>query len=72
MSRSSKPVRRGGEKLLPDAMVAKRYHVSTRTIPRWEEDPEMDFPQRIRIKDRNYRRLSELEEWERKRARKVS
>ena len=67
MSRPSNPIRRGGDELLPDPLVAKRYHVSTRTIPRWDADETLGFPKVIKIRDRNYRRLSELEAWERER-----
>jgi hypothetical protein len=67
MSRPSKPIQQKGEELLPDPMVAKRYNVSTRTIPRWDRTEGLGFPAPIEIRDRKYRRLSELEAWERKR-----
>ena len=57
-----------GEELLPDPLVAKRYHVSTRTLPRWDENPALGFPPPIRINNRKYRRLRDLERWERERA----
>jgi hypothetical protein len=59
---------RTGEELLPDPLVAKRYHVSTRTLPRWDENPALGFPPPIRINNRKYRRLRDLERWERERA----
>jgi hypothetical protein len=68
MSRPSYPVSQAGEELLPDPLVAKRYNVSTRTLPRWDADPGLGFPPPIRIKDRKYRRMSDLVKWERKRA----
>jgi predicted DNA-binding transcriptional regulator AlpA len=68
MSRPSNPIKRGDDQLLPDPQVAKRYQVSTRTILRWDADESLGFPKVIKIRDRNYRRLSELEAWERRRA----
>jgi hypothetical protein len=54
--------------LLPDLQVAQRYQVTLRTVARWDEDPELDFPKAFRVKGRKYRRVKELESWERKRA----
>jgi hypothetical protein len=51
--------------LLPDPRVAERYGVSTRTIPRWDANPELGFPEAIVINGRRYRRRSELEAFER-------
>jgi hypothetical protein len=68
MSRPSFPLEQAGEKLLPDPMVAQRYGVSTRTLPRWDADPALGFPRPIWIRDRKYRRVSELVKWERRRA----
>ena len=54
--------------LLPDLKVAERYQVTLRTVHRWDEDPELDFPKPLWIRNRKYRRVKELERWERKRA----
>jgi len=51
--------------LLPDPRVARRYHVTSRTIDRWDRQPDLGFPKAVRINQRKYRRLSELEIWER-------
>jgi len=53
--------------LLPDPRVALRYHVSPRTLYRWDEQPELGFPKPIRINRRKYRRVKQLEIWERQR-----
>jgi predicted DNA-binding transcriptional regulator AlpA len=55
--------------LLPAKMVQERYHVSDRTIDRWERLPELNFPQPVRINGRRYFRIAELMEWEHTRAR---
>jgi len=54
--------------LLPDKAVAERYSVCSRTIARWDRQPDLGFPKPIRINDRKYRRRHELEVWERERA----
>jgi predicted DNA-binding transcriptional regulator AlpA len=57
------------DELLPDPKVCKRYDVVPMTIWRWERDKALNFPKAIRIRGRKYRRLRELEAWERQRAR---
>ena len=47
---------------------ARRYGVSTRTIDRWSDDDNLGLPAEIDIAGRKYRKLSELETWERARA----
>jgi hypothetical protein len=54
--------------LLPDPRVAARYDVTPRTIDNWDRQPALNFPKPIRINRRKYRRLNELENWERERA----
>jgi predicted DNA-binding transcriptional regulator AlpA len=54
---------------LPDPKVRVRYGVTDMTLWRWSKDPNLKFPQPMKINGRNYRRLAELETWERKRAR---
>jgi len=54
--------------LLPDSQVAARYKVDPRTIARWDQKPELDFPRPVRINTRKYRSIEALELWERKRA----
>jgi hypothetical protein len=53
---------------LPTVKVAARYGVTTRSIERWEEDPELRFPRPLRINQRKYWSLTALESWERQRA----
>jgi hypothetical protein len=53
--------------LLPDRLVAARYKVTTRTIDRWDQQPELGFPRALRINNRKYRRVNELARWERQR-----
>lgn len=54
--------------LLPDPRVAQRYNVNPRTLYRWDENPALGFPKPLVINRRKYRRLNELEIWERQRA----
>ena len=58
----------GSSGLLPDSLVAERYKVTTRTIDRWDRDQNLEFPEALRIRGRKYRRINQLENWERQRA----
>jgi hypothetical protein len=60
-----------GDGYLPDPLVAKRYGVSERTLPRWDANPSLGFPQAVQIVRRKYRKISELEAWERSLPRKA-
>jgi len=53
--------------LLPDPAVAQRYGRNLRTLSRWDKQPALGFPKAIVINHRKYRRLAELETWERQR-----
>jgi hypothetical protein len=46
---------------------SKRWGVSKRTVERWGEDEKLNLPSEIEINGRRYRKLSELEAWERSR-----
>jgi hypothetical protein len=52
--------------LVPDAVVAARYHRTTQTIERWGRDPELDFPPVIRLRGRRYRDALALDAWDAK------
>jgi hypothetical protein len=61
------------EQLLSSRAVRKRYgNVVGRTLTRWEDDPDVDFPKHITITNgpraRRYWRITDLERWERERA----
>ena len=58
--------------LLSDRRAAERYDVSTRTLARWDETPGLGFPPVIYIKDRRYRSLAALEQWDRSLARRAA
>jgi len=51
-------------KYVPDAMVAKRYGVTLRTVNRWEENPALEFPPALYINNRKYRDAEALDEWD--------
>jgi hypothetical protein len=46
---------------------AKRWSVSKRSVERWGEDENLKLPPEIEINGRRYRKLSEIEAWERAR-----
>jgi predicted DNA-binding transcriptional regulator AlpA len=53
--------------LLPMRELCARYKVHARTIDRWLDDKELDFPDPIYINNRRYWRLRRLEAFERQR-----
>jgi hypothetical protein len=58
--------------LIADRRVAGRYDVSVRTLARWDETPGLGFPPPVYIRDRRYRELAKLDEWDRSNARKAA
>jgi hypothetical protein len=46
--------------------------VSTRTVLRWDERPELGFPPVVYIGTRRFRELAKLEAWDRHNARKAA
>jgi len=56
------------ETFLSRSQQARRWSVSKRSVERWGKDGELRLPPEIEINGRRYRRLSELEAWERSRA----
>jgi N6-adenosine-specific RNA methylase IME4/predicted DNA-binding transcriptional regulator AlpA len=53
---------------LPTGAVARRYGVTQRSVDRWLADETLNFPKPLRICGRKYFLISELEKWERQRA----
>jgi hypothetical protein len=52
------------EALIPDAVVARDwFHICLRTLARWDKNPELGFPQPVRINKRKFRRAGELLEF---------
>ncbi len=56
------------ETFLSRSQQAQRWSVSKRSVERWGEDEDLGLPPEIEINGRHYRKLSELEAWERSRA----
>jgi hypothetical protein len=55
------------ETFLSRSQQAKRWSVSKRSVERWGEDEKLGLPPEIEINGRRYRKLSDLEAWERAR-----
>lgn len=49
--------------LIPDSKLRRLIGKSPRTIGRWDDDPESDFPKPITINRRKHRRLADVEAW---------
>jgi hypothetical protein len=47
----------------PDPKVARRFGVCQKTVQRWSEDPDLDFPSALEINNRKYRNIKQLEAW---------
>jgi hypothetical protein len=56
------------DQMLPARAVQARYQVCNKTIERWLANSALEFPRPITINRRRYFYLSQLEQWERKRA----
>jgi len=56
------------EIFLSRTQQAKRWSVSKRSVERWGQTYELSLPPEIEINGRHYRKLSEIEAWERTRA----
>jgi hypothetical protein len=52
----------------PRRKTAERYGVHVRSIERWEQNPEMNFPKPLVVNGRKYDNVPALEAWERMRA----
>ena len=57
-----------GQTYLTRPLAAARYSVSERTISRWMEDEALGFPAPIRVRERLFFALADLEAWERRQA----
>jgi hypothetical protein len=53
---------------LTGVQVNERYSISPMTRYRWERDPQLDFPDPMKINRRSFWALSDLKIWESKRA----
>jgi hypothetical protein len=53
---------------VPTVMCSPEVRLLVRTIERWLQDPNLNFPKPIVVNKRKYWRLEELERWERSRA----
>ena len=63
------PVMPCGAGFLSKSGVARRYNVTPRTVDRWKDNPELEFPPAdLRINNREYHQIETLESWERRRA----
>jgi hypothetical protein len=54
------------DRFLSRRQQTERYGVSLKTIERWSQDQKLGYPQELDINGRKYRKLSELEAFERK------
>ena len=53
---------------LKGPQTARRYGVDNRSLHRWRNDPDLNFPVAMIVHGRTFFALDELETWERSRA----
>ena len=58
-----------GRRLIPDPQVWKALGITPVTGWRWDNDPTLGFPLKIKIRRRNYRDAEALEAWKARRVR---
>jgi hypothetical protein len=49
------------DELVPDPQVQREFGVSAMTLNRWDHDPRLNFPPKIKIRERNFRSRRLLE-----------
>jgi hypothetical protein len=59
------------DQLVPDPVVQKEFGILPMTLWRWDNDPRVGFPPRIKIGPRNYRSRRAIEEFKAKLLRKA-
>ena len=57
--------------MVPDPVVCTEFGITSMTLWRWERDPGLDFPVRIKIRTKNYRSRKALEEFKHRMAQKA-
>jgi predicted DNA-binding transcriptional regulator AlpA len=50
---------------LTATQLSRRFSISLMALWRWVNDPNLGFPAPLKIRERNYWRLAEIEDWER-------
>ena len=58
--------------LIPDPVVARRYHVHPHTLRRWDKNPKLKFPPPVYVNKRRYREAEALDAWDRKNSREAA
>ena len=53
---------------LPGPQVSRRYGIDQRSLHRWRNDPDLNFPAAMIVHGRTFFALDELETWEKSRA----
>ncbi|MEY9401741.1 hypothetical protein ABIF66_002946 [Bradyrhizobium japonicum] len=51
------------DNLIPDPIIAKEFSVTLMTLWRWSHDPNLGFPQAIKIRGKNFRSRRAIEQF---------
>jgi hypothetical protein len=61
--RKTPTARETQDTLVPDPLVQQEFGVTAMTIHRWDHDPNLNFPPKIKIRTKNYRSRKALEQF---------
>jgi hypothetical protein len=50
--------------LVPATILAREFAITRRTLARWREDPQLNFPQPIIINERWFFRRADIAAWQ--------
>ena len=65
------PIARDADRLVPDPEVWRELGITSMSGFRWERDPDLDFPPKIKVRGRNFRSRRMLEAFKEKLIRKA-
>jgi len=51
------------DEFVPDPRVVRELGITAMTLWRYDQDPDLDFPPAIKIRNKNYRSRNMLEAW---------
>jgi hypothetical protein len=54
------------DQLVPDRQVMHEFNISAMALHRWDKDPELGFPPKIKIRKHNFRSRRQIEEFKTK------
>jgi predicted DNA-binding transcriptional regulator AlpA len=53
------------DQLVPDPEVCREFGITLMTLWRWDQDPNLGFPPKVKIRERNHRSRKQVEAFKR-------